>query len=116
MQAVSGKITGMWKAISTSRVSQFFNDLEHRARQSDVAVAILLIVFSVNLSGITGIVLMETDEKPDYQEWSRMRSISIDNNSTGYFRKGSSSSGTLREWERKSLKTKNIYSVNANVR
>ena len=56
MQAVSGKITGMWKAISTSRVSQFFNDLEHRARQSDVAVAILLIVFSVNLSGITGIV------------------------------------------------------------
>jgi hypothetical protein len=70
----------------------------------------------MNLSGITGIVLMETDEKPDYQEWSRMRSISIDNNSTGYFRKGSSSSGILREWERKSLKTKNIYNVNANVR
>jgi hypothetical protein len=56
MQAVSGKITGIRKAISTSRASQFFNDLAHRARQSGVAVAILLIVFSVNLSGNTGIV------------------------------------------------------------
>jgi len=66
IQAVSGNITGMQRAVSTNRVLPYFSVLAHRVRQSGVAVVILLIVFSVNLSGITGIVqkvINKTDKK-----------------------------------------------------
>jgi hypothetical protein len=63
-QAVSGKITGMQRAISTSRMLPCSNASAHHARQSGVGGAISLIVFSVNLSGITGIV-RKVIKKPD---------------------------------------------------
>jgi hypothetical protein len=42
---------------------KYFNVTDHPVQQSGVAVVSLPIVFSMNLSGITGIVLMETAAK-----------------------------------------------------
>jgi hypothetical protein len=58
---VSGKNTGMLKVISINKVLPYFNATDLHVRQSAVAVASSLIVFSVNSYGITGIVPMETD-------------------------------------------------------
>jgi hypothetical protein len=63
MLAGSGKITGMWKVIFTNRVLPYFNAMGHHARQPGAAAVNSLIVFSVNSSGITGIVRMVTEEK-----------------------------------------------------
>ena len=86
MQVVSGRISGTWKAISTSRVSPYFNGLAHRARQSGAGGAILLIVFSANLSGITWLIPMETDEKTGFNKDSREGEInSVFDNRPDYF-------------------------------
>jgi hypothetical protein len=63
MLAVSGKITGIPKVISTRTVPPCFSGTEHHVRQTGVVAASSLIVFSVNLSGITGIVPEAIDEK-----------------------------------------------------
>ena len=63
MLAGSGKITGMRKVIFTNRVLPYFNAMGHHARQPGAAAVDSLIVFSVNSSGITGIVRMATEEK-----------------------------------------------------
>jgi hypothetical protein len=63
MLAGSGKITGMWKVIFTNRVLPYFNAMGHHVRQPGAAAVNSLIVFSVNSSGITGIVRMVTEEK-----------------------------------------------------
>jgi phosphoenolpyruvate synthase/pyruvate phosphate dikinase len=69
MLAGSGKITGLWKAIFTKRVLQYFNAMGQHARQPGAAAVNSLIVFSANSSGITGIVRMVTEEKkPDLYE------------------------------------------------
>ena len=77
MLAGSGKITGMWKVIFTNRVLPYFNDMGHHARQPGAAAVNSLIVFSVNSSGITGIVRMVTEEKkPDlYEKPKRKREV-----------------------------------------
>jgi len=77
MLAGSGKITGMWKVIFTNRVLPYFNAMGHHARQPGAAAVNSLIVFSVNSSGITGIVRMVTEEKkPDlYEKPKRKREV-----------------------------------------
>jgi len=91
----------------------------HHAHQSAVAGASSLIVFSVNLYGITGIVPVETDVKT---RLTRLESGEINFNlfddSSGYFRKenGSRYLGILRQWERKFQNTKLYIHLNTNLR
>jgi hypothetical protein len=53
--AISGKTAKLRKEISISTMSPYFNATEHRAHQPRVVTAGSMIVFSMNLSGITGI-------------------------------------------------------------
>jgi hypothetical protein len=93
--------------------------MAHHAHQSAVAGASSLIVFSVNLYGITGIVPVETDVKT---KLTRLETGEINfhlfDDSSGYFRKenGSRYLGILRQWERKFQNTKLYIHLNTNLR
>ena len=84
-----------------------------------MAAASSLIVFSVNLSGITGIVRRETDVKTRLTRLESGESnFHLFDDSSDYFRKenGSRYMGILRQWERKFQSTKIYILLNANLR